>query len=46
MHLKNLPKFHEKNCKVLLECYTLGHFINTFMKTNYKVSYMNGFVLA
>ena len=35
-----------KNCKVLLECFTLGHFINTFMKTNYKVSYMNGFVLA
>ena len=35
-----------KNCKVLLECYTLGHCINTFMNTNHKLSYMNGFVLA
>ena len=35
-----------KNCKVLLECFTLGHFISTFMNTNHKVSYMNGNVLA
>ena len=35
-----------KNCKVLLEYFTLGHFISTFMNTNHKVSYMNGFVLT
>ena len=35
-----------KNCKVLLEWFTLGHFISTFMNTNHTVLYMNGFVLT
>ena len=35
-----------KNCKVLLECFTLGNFISTIMNTNHKVSYINENVLT
>ena len=35
-----------KNCKVLLQCFTLGHFISTIMNTNHKVSYINENVLT
>ena len=35
-----------KNCKVLLQCFTLGHFISTIMNTNHKVSFINENVLT
>ena len=35
-----------KISKVLLDFFTLGRFISTFMNTSHRVSYMNGKVLA
>ena len=48
LQFRENSSFEAKNitCKVLLECFTLGHFISTFTNTNHKVSYMNGNVLA